>query len=337
MEEQDNRDRIEAEAAEWVIRLADASLDERGVADFDLWHAQSPRHASAFAFARKTWGELAGIRSNPGPLAADLAQLRKRGEMPAGIVAMKPQRVWRRAGLSAICLAVAFGFASFWYGNPITLLTADYRTAPGEQRTVLLPDGTIVDLSSASAIALDFNEGERRVTLIEGAAYFTASPMHATERRPFVVEGANGTATALGTQFAVDRLPDAVEVSVAEHDVRVELSGTEASLAAVVLSPGQSIRYSLTSGLGHVSQKNVERGTAWRRGRLIFDQVPLSEVVAELNRYRRGRIVISSSALANRKVSGVFQTDNLDTALRTITRELGARTASLPPFVSVLY
>lgn len=332
----DDRQRIEAEAAEWVIRLGADSIDERERQDFDTWRSRSPRHAQAFDIARNTWGELAELRNDPGTLTGDIVRA------PAG----RPEAVassgagrwpWLGAAVLSLCLLVTIGFAGLWYGNPITMLTADYRTAPGEKRTVTLPDGSIVDLAPGSAIAMHFSEQERRVELLEGAAFFIAATMGSSENRPFVVQSGNGAARALGTQFLVDRLPDAVEVAVAEHEVRVALSDAGGEAASIVLSPGQSVRYSPETGMGVVRESDVELASAWRRGRLVFDEVPLGEVVAELNRYRRGRIVISDSRLAGRKVSGVFETNDLDNALRTIARELRLGTASVPPLVTVLY
>ena len=104
-----------------------------------------------------------------------------------------------------------------------------------------------------------------------------------------------------------------------------------------MLSPGQSIRFDRASGIGTVTQTDLDGATAWRRGRLIFDKVPLADVVTALNRYRRGRIVIADAGLADRRVSGVFETTDLAGALASITRELGVRIAALPPFVTVLY
>lgn len=340
----DDKERIEAEAAEWVIRLGGEPLSPEESRSFEGWRTQSASHARAFEFARQTWSDLVALRHAPGPLTADIASDRRqqRPYQPVSataVIAKQRSGLWRQGLAAAICLIAALGATSFWYGNPATLIASDYHTSPGEQRSIDLPDGSVVELSTDSAIALHFNKNERRITLIEGAAYFTVTSMGPTENRPFVVEGANGTAMALGTQFAVERLPDAdtVEVTVAEHDVRVTLSDTAGSARQVVLSPGQSVRYSPAAGLGKVSPRDVEQATAWRRGRLIFDQVPLSEVVAELNRYRRGRIVITGSTLANRKVSGVFRVDDLDNALNTIASELGLRSASVPPLVTVLY
>lgn len=340
--QKDDKERIEAEAAEWVIRLGGEALSAEEHQSFEGWRAQSAAHAKAFEFASQTWKDLAALRHAPGSLAVDIANVRQRQRpyhhVPATARIAKPRSGFLRSGVAAmICLIAISGAGSFWYGNPATLIASDYHTTPGEQRAVELPDGSVVELSTGSAIALHFNDRERRVTLIEGTAYFTAAPMGQAEKRPFVVEGANGTATALGTQFAVERLPDAVEVTVAEHDVQVALSDAAGGVKQVKLSPGQSVRYSPAAGLGQVNARDVEQATAWRRGRLIFDQVPLAEVVTELNRYRRGRIVITGSSLANRKVSGVFRIDDLDNALDTIANELGLRSASVPPLVTVLY
>lgn len=336
----DDKDQITEEAAEWVIRLGSPSFGDLERSSFERWLSQGREHARAFERAQAIWTELEALRHAPGCLAADLRPSRvDSNRAVAGLAAARATRkpLWMAAGMAAICLVATGAASSFWYGNPMVMMAADYRTAPGEQQTVTLPDGSVVDLSSRSAIALHFTDKERRVELLEGAAYFKAAPRAGEETRPFVVEGAEGTVTALGTQFVVDRLSEAVEVAVVEHEVRVALKDTGNGAASTVLTPGQSVRYSLQDGLGHVEETNVELAAAWRQGKLIFDQVPLSDVVAELNRYRRGRIVIADSGLAKRTVSGVFDTKDLDRALVTITQELRIQSASVPPLVTLLY
>ncbi|WP_425645297.1 FecR family protein [Agrobacterium leguminum] len=337
--QREDREQIEAEAAKWVIRFGGDPLSDDEHRAFEHWRLRHVQHAEAFEFAQQTWSDLANLRSAPGCLTDDIVpkSIRRGGATARFISSRRGRRLGFGVAAPTIFLAAVVGFAGFWFGNPIIMMSADYRTAPGEWRTVILSDGSAIDLASGSAVSLHFNEKERRVALLGGAAYFTVAPMVGDERRPFVVQGGNGTATALGTQFFVDRLPDAVEVAVAEHDVRVDLTGTEAQSRDVILSAGQSVRYSQQTGLGEVREKNVELASAWRRGRLVFDQVPLSDVVAELNRYRRGRIVIADSALASRTVSGVFDIKDLDRALATITRELRIKSASIPPLVTLLY
>jgi transmembrane sensor len=258
------------------------------------------------------------------------------GALRRDIVPAEPprRRAWRPLAALAASLAILVAGSILWFGDPRLLLAADHRTAPGERSTVTLADGSTVTLGPATALAIKYSDTERRLELLAGVAYFTAAPMQGNERRPFIVEAANGTVRALGTQFAVDRLASSVEVVVAEHDVAVTLA--DSTRREIVLAPGQALRYA-DAGLGPVRQVNVGMATAWQRGRLIFDQVPLGDVVAELNRYRRGRIVITDDALAAKSVSGVFDTAKPDDVLATITRELGVRTTSLPPMITLLY
>lgn len=340
--QRDDKKHIEAEAAEWVIRLGGAPLSPEDYRLFESWCAESASHKEAFEFAQRTWGDLSMLGQSSNSLVTDITPdhvLKHPNQLILAAGAMTKGRsgMGRYYMLAAIFLVTVLGFGSFWFGNPAVLMASDYYTKPGEQRIVNLPDGSIVELSTESAIALHFNERERRVKLIEGAAYFIAAPMGDTEKRAFVVESANGTATALGTQFAVEHLSDAVEVMVAEHDVEVALLDTKGEMKQVVLSPGQSVRYSSDAELGQVNTKDINQVTAWRRGRLVFDQVPFAKVVSELNRYRRGRIVITDTTLADRRVSGVFQINDLDNALHTIANELGLRVASVPPLITVLY
>lgn len=316
-----------------MARLAFGPLSATQQGDLDRWLDESPHHAAALDEARLAWDRMGQLRVVAGsgragvpasPANAALAGSRSR------------PRAWIRAGAIAACLLVAVGAARFWFGDPVLMMQADDRTAPGEHRLVTLADGSTADLGPASAITLRYSDSERRVVLLSGEAYFTVAPVAGTERRPFIVEAANGTARALGTQFMVDRLPDAVEVTVAEHKVEVALAASGNDGSRVTVSSGQSVRYS-GGGLGPVQGGNLDNATAWRRDRLIFDHKPLSDVVAELNRYRRGRIVIADSALASRTVSGVFETDDPNAALATIARVLGVHSASLPPLVTLLY
>lgn len=327
------QDEIDTAAAEWMARLAFGPLNAKQRGDLDRWLDESPHHAPALDEARLAWDRMGKLRVVAGsgragitasPATAAIARLQWR------------RRAWIRAGAIAACLLVAVGGARFWIGDPLLMMRADDRTAPGEHRLVTLADGSTADLGPASAIALRYSDGERRIVLLSGEAYFKVAPMIGAERRPFIVQAANGTARALGTQFMVDRLPDAVEVTVAEHKVEVELAALGDSGSRVTVSSGQSVRYS-GGGLGPVQGVNLDNATAWRRDRLIFDHKPLSDVVAELNRYRRGRIVVADHALASRTVSGVFETDDPNAALATIARVLGVHSASLPPFVTLLY
>ena len=319
------------EAAEWVVRL-DNPNSRSAETEFQRWMATSDAHREAYARAKAVWSEVAAVQSS------QMMPIPSGDQSPAVVVhANFRPALWRMVGAAAACLLLAIGIGFYWVGDPIIALKADYRTAPGEQRVVRLADGSTVELGPSSAIDVRYGPTERRVELLSGVAFFTAAPRQGAEIRAFVVESAGGQVTAVGTQFSVDRLDDTVDVTVAEHRVDVSLISAGRDGDPVHLSEGNQLYYSAAKGIGAIETVDIDQAMGWRRGRLIFNNVPLSRVVTELNRYRRGRIVITSTDLADRRVSGVFDTGDLDSALGRIVSELHLRTASLPPVVTLLY
>lgn len=319
-----HQDDIDTAAAEWAARLGGDALSPREKRDLIRWLSAAPAHRAALEEAQAAWAVMGRLRLGPDALAVTL---------PPPRVAQGRGGTWRRAAALAACvLGATWGGAAWWTGDPLTAFAADHRTNPGERKDITLADGSRVELGPASAIAIHYTDTARRIDLLSGQAFFIAAPMTAAEPRPFVVQAANGSAQALGTRFMVDRLEDGVEVAVTEHSVQVTQAHGDAH---VVVKAGQSVRYGRT-GLGAPKDEAIDLDTAWHQGSLVFDRVPLSEVVAHLNRHRRGAIVISGPQLAGRVVSGVFDARDPDAALETLATVLGIRTASLP-LVTVLY
>ena len=118
-------------------------------------------------------------------------------------------------------------------------------------------------------------------------------------------------------------------VGVLEHRVAVSAGGEP-----LVLEAGDSVRYDHT-GIER-QQLDLRRATSWQRGLLVFDRVPLAQVIEELNRYRQGRILLTNAQLGQRQVSGVFRLDSLDDALATLTAELHVQRTDLP-LLSLIY
>ncbi len=316
----------DARAARWVVRIHGDPLTPDEQAAFERWLAAGPHHRAAFDAAQSAWLELDRLRLMPGALA-------EAPEMP--VLAESMWHRWVPRGAIALGGSAILSLGLLWFGDPLTMLRADHRTGVGEVRTVLLEDGSRVALAPASAISVDFDENGRRITLLSGAASFEAVSREAAGGRAFVVAADKGEARALGTRYVVERLPDAVRVTVAEHDVEVSVPASEGGASRSVITPGHQVRYD-AAGLGAVTTANPAQVEAWRRGRLLFDGAPLAEVVATLNRYRRGRIVIASDTLAQRRVSGMFDATDVDAALTAIVDELGAGTISIGPFLTVI-
>jgi len=314
-------------AADWAVRLHAGALTEQEQTELQRWVASDNRHAVALRFAEQTWMALGDLMKEE--------PHRRRPAVANTPLRRSPRRKRWRVAASVAVLLVATGVG--WGLGPEALrhMQADYFTRKGEVRTVLLADGSKVELDSASAIRLDYDGVQRRISLLQGSAIFDVAPMVGEETRPFVVQSAGGQTRALGTRFVVERKDDRrAWVGVLQHSVAVTMQA--ASHQDTVLKQGQAARYSPEDGVVAFDGVDLERATSWRRGVLIFDRMPLAEVIEQLNRYRPGKVVLTNADLGTREVSGVFRLDMLDVALDTLTEELQVQRVDLAG-VSLIY
>lgn len=323
----------DATATSWVIRQEQGPLSPDERRQFEAWLGRDEAHRAAYVFAQDAWRRLDRLSDEPDRFADEFAAM-ARNAAPAARPGLR-----LAGGLAAMAasLVVAVIGMSVWFGNPLTRLRADHATGPTQIAAYDLPDGSRADLAPDSAIALDFTENERRVTLLTGSAYFTVAPASAAGNRPFVVHAGQGNhigrVRALGTQFAVEQRGDSVTVTVTEHAVEVVAPIRGDSRLAVVRE-GQGVTYD-GNGLRAPATVKAEQTTAWHRRQLVFDRQSVTEVAAELSRYRRGSIVVRNPALAQKQFSGVLDIGDVDGALRIVAEELKAE-VTLLPFVAIL-
>ena len=156
---------------------------------------------------------------------------------------------------------------------------------------------------------------QRRVIVLRGAVFAEARPDPA---RPFILETSELTARALGTRFGVE------EANVIVTEGRVEARGGG---EPVILNAGQTGH----SGEGGFSRGLVDPdGLAWREGRLVVSRRPLGEVLADLGRYQRGRVLLLDASAASRPISGVFDLSDPAQATRVLADGLGLGITHLP-------
>ncbi|MEM9684271.1 MAG: FecR domain-containing protein, partial [Pseudomonadota bacterium] len=218
--------------------------------------------------------------------------------------------------------------AGAYLASPVGLL-ADHRTGAGERLSVTLEDGSILELNTATAVSTDYSRRQRRIELHTGEVFLQ---VHENADRPFVVDAGAARVEVLGTAFAVRRSADGVDVIVTESKVSVTAPDREAA----IVTAGQSVKVTDT-GLSPVADANEQTALAWRRGRLVFESRPLSEVLSELDRYRPGRILIVDGALQHIPVTGSFANDRSDAALDTIERTLPVRLVRLSDFLVLVF
>lgn len=231
--------------------------------------------------------------------------------------------------LPAMAAAVAVAFLA---GPELALrLKADAVAGTGEVRQLTLADGSQAALSPGAAVQIDYSDGERRITLLQGQAWFRVTH---DQRRPFRVVAGDVTTTDIGTAFEVVRSAQNVRVAVEQGAVRVD-DGTSGRALAGHLVAGQYLSVgpgmALTHGTGPSSLV-----AAWRDGQLAVEDRPMSEVVAALRDWHRGLILIRSDALARRRVTGVYDLNDPAGAMHALAKAYGGRVSRLTPWIIVL-
>lgn len=301
---------IAAEAAVWVASLHGPDRDRAMEDEFRAWQQRSPAHREAFEKTTDVWQDIPRIKLADAYAAVDAQRLARNA-------AHKRSVAWRWATASgaAVLLAGAAVFFQQWQQQNT------YATAIGEQRQVLLDDGTRMLLNTDTRLSVDYGAKRRTIEVKGGEALFEVAK---DASRPFVVRVAGSEVVAVGTAFAVrfhdgPRTADALTVTLIEGQVNVRpTSGGGGGLApkhAVALKPGDrlTLDHAARADQAAVEQKidrpDIERAMAWKRNEAVFQDTPLAGAVDEINRYSRTQVTLSNDVQqANLNVSGVFRT-----------------------------
>lgn len=313
---------IADEAARWFADRDSGLLKDES--ELTAWLAADPRHAEAFAEMEAVWSDLGGVVPSAA-VRASLPPVPSRGH---GNDNHRGRRAWLSTAVAASVAIVAFGLVDDW---PMRV-RADAVTATGEQRTIAMPDGSRVILNTHSAVAFDYRPNARIVRLLRGEAAFTVAPDPA---RPFTVEANGGSTTAMGTRFVVREDGDDTRVAVTEHKVRVACPQSGSN--AIMLPEGQSLVYGPDRPWGVRVPVPAGEADAWTQGEMVFENRPLSEVVAELNRYHAGYIRVIGDDVRNRHVSGVFSIADPVGAIAKLQHSLGLRSVHITDRLIVIF
>ncbi len=298
-------------AAEWLVRLADNPTPE----DIDActrWRAANPEHARAWRRAERLNAKFDVLPAKVGMSALARAE---RGKPRAAV-----DQARRRAALKTLSLLLVAGPTGWlaWRTTPWRIWCADARTGTGERRTLVLADGTRVELNTASAIDVAFDAHERRVRLDAGEILVETTPDPQASARPFIVQTGDGCIRALGTRFVVRDVHGAGDdngTHVAVFHGAVEVTPADAPHLARIVSAGEQTRFTANS-IAPLANADPH-GADWTHGVLFAQRVRLADFLDELSRYRPG-LVRCDPAVANLPISGAFQladTDNILAAL----------------------
>ncbi|GGC12803.1 sensor [Oxalicibacterium flavum] len=290
------------QAVDWLVLFLSGSMDEHSRAAWQRWRDADPEHA-------RVWHRVETMenRLRTGMAGTDAS---------AAIAAVTAVSHGRRRALKSLSILLGAG-AAVWFAGGAWQGRADFRTDVGERRSFRLAEGTRLDLNTGSAVRVHYGDGERVVQLLQGEVLIATELDTAVPARPFVVETAAGRARALGTRFVVRQMDDVTRVAVLEH--AVEFRPADNPALALRLEAGQVASFDRREMLKLASASAEE--ASWADGFLHASDMRLDAFIAELARYRPGRIVCAPEC-AGLRLSGMFPLGNTDLILQALTEVL---------------
>lgn len=294
-------DDINRRAADWLARL---HADDRVTGDeaaFRAWLGADRRHAAAFERASAVWESIGGLNDRPRASARPMSRRAVLAGGAAVIVAGGTTLGWREATAGV------------------------YETDIGEQRRLVLEDGTRVMLDTATRIRFRARSDTRALWLSGGRIDLDI----AADPRPFVIDtGARRVLARIG-RLDMRRDGDHVALTTVEGAARVEGEN-----APVSLSSGKRI----AMARGHpdrVDQPELEDLIAWQSGRLAFRDETLDRAIAEMNRYSRRPLIASDPTVANLRLSGMYRVGNPEAFARSLAILLPIRVHAGPDAIRI--
>jgi transmembrane sensor len=321
-------EQAELAASRFIAQRETGPWSEADSEAFQTWLHESPLHRVIYFRLHAAWQEAGRLTAlKPTPDVASRTAPRYRPTALLNALAWRLRTIRPLAWTVAVCavLLMTTGVAGYY-----RFIAGRYVTGIGDFRTVALADGSQLTLNTDSAVRVSLAPHERRIDLDRGEVYFAVA--HDTNR-PFVVYVGSKRVIAVGTQFAIRRQDNAIQVAVTEGTVRLEeqspfesakhtaapVPGGTATPAQLLLPAGSVAR--AESGSVLVQKETLPQlaqTLSWRTGLLTFQDTPLAAAVAEFNRYNSRKLVLGDSRVGSLQVGGIFGATKIDTFVRLL-------------------
>lgn len=311
------RSRAEREAIAWEARLRGGEPDPADLRGFAAWHAGAAEHAAAWAALQERLARMGGHGARDAAAVAHALRspvLERRRALRAGF------------GLGA---AVLTGWGGLRTAHELGV-DADWRSSTGQRGEGLLADGSQLRFDAASRIDLGTGASaphphpgrHPRLVLRQGQLVVQA--------RGALAVGVGGIEVVTGGgMLAAGRLGGRTVVAVRDGGATLRVPGQ----AALRLAPGTAAHVD-AAGV-HASALSFNAATAWTRGVLVADRLPLPDLLDAYARYHPG-LLRAGGAAAQRSISGVFRLADLDGTLRQLAAVLPLRAERYGSFVTVV-
>jgi len=312
-------------AADWVAR-SNGELSAVESAELRTWLAADSRHAAAFSDANAMWLTLNRPRhaGTARPVLQALAKAHRQ---------QVHQLKVRAFAAATLTTAAVFAFLlSPSDSGRADRISPTVAVSPDRQ---VLPDGSVAELNAGAAIAVAYTAGVRGIHLIQGEVLFTVAHDAA---HPFVVVAGDIEVRAIGTAFSVRSEPTLIDVLVTEGRVAVEQAagtamGPRAGLprSSLELTAGSNAVIPLETisasewNVRTLGAIEIKAALAWRERRFEFTQTPLNEALELFNRQNRLQLSLGDAALRDRRITGIFWSDDPEGFARSLAAGLNLK------------
>jgi len=302
-------DAITDAAAHWCMRLHAGDCTDAERQAFKQWHDANPLHAFEYDAMREIW-----------EVADHLPRVAPAPVIPASRPRSRSRSRWSRLAVAAAVLVVGLPLAAYTGWNLDWIANSYQRFEAGTNvRHVTLSDGSQVELNLGSELTFANYKNERRVTLEKGEAFFDVSH---DQQHPFVVRAGQGQVRVTGTRFNVWMYQDQVRVTLVEGSVRVT-SNKALTHNSLQLSPGMQASYKAGDHQPQVRETDPnDSSLAWRNGKLVLDNLALSDALPLINRYLDRPVMLADNSTGGLRVGGVYNISEVQNLVASLPKVL---------------
>lgn len=197
-----------------------------------------------------------------------------------------------------------------------------YKNTNNEIQSLTLDDGTKVLLNQNSSLKIHrwgITKNTREVYLIGEAKFFVT---HTKSNARFVVKtDKNFEVVVLGTEFAVSSRIRGAKVIL--NKGKVLLNYREGKKTKhLFMKPGDYVLFNKQNKASLNTFSEKQYLSIWQEKKFVFNKTSLKDVAVMLEETYGLKVKVFGNELANRKLMGSFQAENLDELLNTISELL---------------
>jgi len=304
------------EALNWLVQIKSGNMSAEKRDEFSAWLSGHPKNTEMFQHFNALWEATEVLKADR---FTTKVLNRSRARRTLSLAAEKPDdssarssktRWWSAAAVLLLIVTAVF-FAQYSLDSEEI-----YRTSTGEHRSIYLSDGSVIHLASETKIRVFFTPEERHFTMETGKALFSVAY---DPDRPFVVSIDTLFIQAVGTKFLVNRLNnEKLSVSVTEGKVQITKKTTDSIRDKEIIDTGETVIVNEQENTYQVKPVDINHVTSWQNGRLYFSRALLPDVICEVNRYLKKKIVIGDPRLDTVEINMNFDIEHCKYFLNTL-------------------